>query len=184
MPPNHPLLLWHLSCGYTRCSQFLFLRSFLRATGFWSIVLAQKQTTDGWSLSKVTWEKGSVKTALKYSVTSFTHTIGFHFVSCVCELLRLLWNNSMCRKTEIQILVIEEEAHKGVVNHGNLNSKWQDNRDTGTGRGSVGFGSGTQLAEGWRSSRSFGRMETTGKHCWITHMQDSFLCTIVVLFSN
>lgn len=63
-----------------------FLRFLLRATGFWSTVLAQKQTTDGWSLSKVTWEKGSVKTVLKYSVTSFTHTMGFHFVLRVCEL--------------------------------------------------------------------------------------------------
>jgi len=34
----------------------------LEAIGFCGIVLAQKQTTDGWSLPKVTWEKGSVKT--------------------------------------------------------------------------------------------------------------------------
>lgn len=57
----------------------------LEATGFWSTVLAQEQTTDGWSLSKVNWEKGSVKTVLKYSVTGFTHLTGFHFDLCVCE---------------------------------------------------------------------------------------------------
>lgn len=57
------------------------------ATRFWSKVLAQKQTTDGWSLPKVTWEKGSMKMLFWNSqVTSFNHITGFHFDLCVREL--------------------------------------------------------------------------------------------------
>lgn len=148
MPPNDPLLLWHLSCGCTRWSQFLF--SALSFEGHWILEHSPCPEADNRWLESVKGNLGKGKRENSFEI--FSHKLhpyyGFSFCFTCMWALRLLWNSSMCWKTKIQILVIAEEAHKGVVNHGDLHPKWQDNRGTGTGRGSVGFGSGSQLAHG------------------------------------